>query len=149
MTPDLASLARKFVTLSDELDSVREDIKRCVLNGMDPDPIRPTLARSRPGKAAKAKVSRAAKPKAAKASKPPPQDGAEAKPERYAERMRLARIADEEMVTMLRSQPGMRTGEIRRATEQRPSTLGERLKRLARQGRVERSGGGWAATSPG
>jgi hypothetical protein len=42
----LVDLARRFVTLSEELEQVRDDIRRCVLNGAgDADHRPPTQAR--------------------------------------------------------------------------------------------------------
>jgi hypothetical protein len=152
---NLVALAERLIDLDRKTTEVRAQMKALLLNGADLDPIRPTRAGNQPGKAAKAKpkaepkASRAHKPKAATAAKPQ-QDETEAKPAgSYAERMRLVRIADEEMLALLRTQPGARTGELRRATGQKSSTLGERLKRLARQGLIEKSGEGWSATASG
>jgi hypothetical protein len=156
----LIGLAQRLVELDREATEVRSQMLKALINGAggDPElpnpPTQPAAApaktkRLRAGKpTAEPKASRAHKAKAATAAKPQ-QDEAEAKPSGYAERMRLARIADDEMLALLRTQPGARTGELRRATGQKSSTLGERLKRLARQGPIERTGEGWAATAPG
>jgi predicted transcriptional regulator len=39
---DLVNLARRFVELSDELERVRSEIKRCVMNGSGDEPPHPT-----------------------------------------------------------------------------------------------------------
>jgi hypothetical protein len=61
----LTELARKFVDLSDQLEAVRVEIKRCVLNGGgDPMPNHPPRARA-PTKAAGRKAKQSAKAEAA------------------------------------------------------------------------------------
>jgi hypothetical protein len=47
---DLVELAKRYVSLTAQLVEVRNAIKRCVLNGADPEPpLGPTQARSKPG----------------------------------------------------------------------------------------------------
>jgi hypothetical protein len=60
----LTELARKFVDLSDQLEAVRVEIKRCVLNGGDPMPNHPPRARAST-KAAGRKAKQSAKAEAA------------------------------------------------------------------------------------
>jgi hypothetical protein len=74
---DLLTLAEKYVRLSNKLETVRGEIRNCVLAnglGVDPDPpspVRATPAGNRPGKASKlaskAKPSRAEGPSDARA----------------------------------------------------------------------------------
>jgi hypothetical protein len=145
MSDDLAVLAAA------QLEDTRNAMRLALSNGAaDPAPIRPTgpgaapakPKRARAGKAkAEPKAARSGKAKAAKPAKPPPHGP-------HAERLAKSAVADEKVLTLLRGQPGARTGEIRQVIGAKSSTLSERLRRLARQGRVERSGAGWAATSP-
>jgi hypothetical protein len=125
----LVALARRFVTLSEELDQVRDEIRRCVMNGAGGDSVevRPP---SQPG-AAPAKAKRSS-----------------ARALDRAALMAEAREADEAVLAIVRAHPGVKTGEVRRETKQRASTLSERLRRLVKRGLVERGAdGAWTATA--
>ena len=115
----LVELARRYVTLSDELETVRSEIARAVLNGGGgkPDP-HPTGAQ-RPG----VKGSQSSHPNAAKAAE-----------------------AEETILNLLRERP-MRMVEIMAAMESRQSTTSERLRRLRQRGLVAADSGAWTATA--
>jgi hypothetical protein len=85
---DLVALARRFVSLSDELESVRGEIKHAVLNGGGDaaPPPRPTPARSKPGRSK---------------SSPPAHIAAAAKAER-------------EIVDLLKASPGLKAAQMPR-----------------------------------
>jgi predicted Rossmann fold nucleotide-binding protein DprA/Smf involved in DNA uptake len=124
MADDLTELARQYVSLTAQLQEVRNAIKRCVLNGVDPEPPPgPTSARSKPGQTAKPMKPR-----------PPGRD----------EVMAQAKLDDDAVIAALKNEP-MRLVQLAEATGQKQTTLSNRLKRLAERGLIERSGGGWAA----
>jgi hypothetical protein len=132
------------VALSEELDQVRGEIKRCVLNGAasagGEAAVRPPTAGPKPGATRKAKQTRSVK-RSSKA-KPPSRSG-----DRAAV---LARSAadDEQAIAIIKGQPGVRTGEIARRMKAKNTTCIERLQRLKQKGLV--SGGrseGWIAAA--
>jgi hypothetical protein len=133
MGQDLVELAKQYVSLTAQLEEVRGEIRKCVLNGAGGDIIfRPPTAARRPAKAA-GKTKAKAKP---------------AHPDR-ATVMAVARQAEEAIVALLRQNPGLRTSQIVEGTSsQRSSTVAERLKRLKQKGLVSGGGGeGWTATA--
>jgi hypothetical protein len=115
----LVELARRYVALSDELETIRDGIKRAVLNGARPKENPQSPAR-----------------KGGLKSSPPAHIVAAAQ-------------AEAKILELLREQPGMGTAALARATESRVNTTGERLKRLkARHLITPAEGGGWAASAP-
>jgi hypothetical protein len=147
---ELLALAQRYVELSTQLDTVRDQIRRCVANGVDPDPppiVRPTRAGHRPGKAGKATKTAAkvkhAKPKA----KPKPEPAKPSRDQIWAK----AKADDQQALAFIRAQPGAKAIEIAKATGMRSTSLANRLKRLASKGLIARAGGGrndgWQATA--
>jgi DNA-directed RNA polymerase specialized sigma24 family protein len=122
---DLVELARRYVAASDVLESLRNEIRRAVLNGGGEKPEAPFSRPARPsgGKSTKAQAQ-ARHPNALKAQK-----------------------VDQEIVAMLRDRPGLKTMEIAKAMDSKTSTTVERLRRLTARGQVQRDEqGGWAST---
>lgn len=116
MAEGLVDLARRYVALSDELETVRGEIRRVMLNGAGDAP-RPTQARSKPG---------GQHPNAIKAQK-----------------------IDQRILDLLKAQPGMKVGDLAKATSSKTSTTSERLRRMRERGSVAPAqDGGWAAAPP-
>jgi hypothetical protein len=114
---NLVELVRRFVRLSGELDLTRDAMRRLLLNGAGGPSVNPTPA-GRPG----AKRPQSSHPKALPAVR-----------------------AEETILELLRSSPGLRTAAIAKATAAQRSTTDERLKRLQAKGLVERDDVGWRA----
>lgn len=117
----LVELARQYVSLSYQLDDVRNQIKRAVLNGggdavVTTRPIQP--ARKAGG------------------SKPSP-----------PARIVAAAQAEAKIIELIREKP-LRTSEIARATKSKTNTTIERLKRLRAKGQALSDGGEWRAAAP-
>jgi predicted Rossmann fold nucleotide-binding protein DprA/Smf involved in DNA uptake len=115
----LVELARRYVRLSDELDAVRGEIARAVLNGAGETQNVPFVHAQRRGESA------SLHPNAQAAAK-----------------------AEARILELLKARP-MRTGEIATATEAKINTVTERLKRMKAKGLVERdtASAGWAASA--
>jgi hypothetical protein len=123
---ELVQLAERFVRASAELDAIRNEMRKLLLNGADPNPPRPTRA-ARPG--AKTRPPRQ-HPKTAKAV--------------------AAAKAEAKIVELVRSTPGLSTAAIARATGCGTTTAAGRLKRLRARHLVERDAGeGWRASAGG
>jgi uncharacterized membrane protein len=112
-------LAQRFVRPSGELDLTRDAMRLLLLNGAGGASKNPTPAR-RPG----AKRPQSNRPKPLPAAR-----------------------AEETILALLRSSPGLRTAAIAKATAAQRSTTDERLKRLQAKGLIERddAGVGWRA----
>jgi Bacterial regulatory protein, arsR family len=113
----LLDLARRYVALSEELESGRGEIAREVLNGGGGKPeVRPTLA-ERPG------VKGSRHPNVLKAT-----------------------AAEEKILELLKGKP-LRASEVALALDAKQSTTSERLRRLRRRGlAAPGSSGAWAVT---
>jgi hypothetical protein len=62
--------------------------------------------------------------------------------------LQLAQI-DEKIIGLLKDRPGMKVGELAKATSSKTSTTSERLRRIrARHLVAPVDGGGWSALSP-
>jgi hypothetical protein len=108
-------LAERFVSLSSELEEVRNRMRKALANGSAGEPARarPTAARSkRPGN----------------------------------QKAKAAKTADNAILTLLKEQ-SLGPAAIARATDAKPGTVSDRLRRLANQGLVERGDDGWRAIS--
>lgn len=128
----LVELARRYVACSDELESLREQIKLAVVNGGGDDkPSAPFVEAGRPGRTGSRLQSQ----------------------ESQSQKMILAQEAEERIVELLRRTPGLKTGQIAERTASKTNTVVERLKRLRAKGQVTRGDGredGWsAAAAPG
>lgn len=111
----LVELARKFVRLSDELEAVRGEIARAVLNGAGPQENPPPPVRSSGG----------------------------SHPNAIA-----AKEAEQAIIEVLRSSPGMGTAAVARATDSKVNTTAQRLARLRDRGMIAGGGGGgWTAST--
>jgi hypothetical protein len=131
MAENLVQLAERFLHLSTEIEDVRRAMLACLANSAGPVENPPQPVRRSDGK----------QPSAPKASKP-------THPAR-SDVMAKSAAADDAVLALLRSTPGLRTAKIARATEAKTNTLGQRLQRLSSRGQVQRDdSGGWAATSP-
>jgi hypothetical protein len=117
---DLVTLAKRFVALSEELEAVRGEIRRCVLDGVEEAPVRPPI-------------------KPAGRKHPAGQEHPAAK---------KAAVVEAEIMALLRDKPGTGTAEVARATASKTSTTVERLRRLREKGMVTGGGGeGWTAVA--
>jgi hypothetical protein len=114
----LVELARRYVACNDELEVLRGELRKAVLNGGGtPEAARPTGA-ERPG----VKGSQSSHSKAA--------------------------AAEQAIVELLGKEPGLKTGAIAAATGAPAVTVQDRLRRLRRRGAIAGSGTeGWRATS--
>jgi hypothetical protein len=134
MSDDLVLLAEQYLKTAAQLEAIRRSMSKLLANGSggDPEPLHPPMRPERPG----AKRPRASKP-------PQPLN-------RYAEKMAASAAAYEGIVVLLKNSPeGMKSKQIAEAMGVKASTTAERLRKLAQRGLVERSGGGWSATSQG
>jgi hypothetical protein len=121
MSGDLLVLASKYVALTGEIDDVRRQMLACLTNGAGANPVRPTPAK-RPG----AKGPQPSNPKAIEAAK-----------------------AEEAIVDLLRTKPGLKISELIKSSGAKKSTVAERLRRLKTRGQIASDGaGGWTAASP-
>ena len=114
---DLIDLARRYVALNDELETVRDQIKRAVMNGGADPPKAPFARPARsPGGSQH--------PAAIKAAE-----------------------AEQTIMVLLKDRPGMRTSEIARKTSSKTTAVNPRLQRLRSKGLIERDeANGWAAS---
>jgi hypothetical protein len=115
---DLVELARRFVSLSDELESVRGEIKHAVLNGGGSAAITP-----RPTPARKAGGSKSSHP-----------------------HIKAAAQAEARILELIRDQP-LKTSEIAKATGAKVNTVTERMKRLRDKGMAVSGDSGWRASA--
>jgi predicted Rossmann fold nucleotide-binding protein DprA/Smf involved in DNA uptake len=113
---DLVALARKFVSLNDEIESVREQIKLAVANCWG-------------GKAE------------APFAQPARQSSGGSQPNH----LQAAKEAESQILELLRTRP-MRMAEISASMGAKQVTTGERLKRMKAKGLIEREDGGGAWT---
>ena len=116
----LVELARQYVSLSEQLEGVREQIKLAVLNGGAGD----AAITARPIKPAK-------KAGGAKSSHP---------------HIAAAAQAEARILELIRDQP-LKTSQIASATNSKLNTVGERLKRLRDKGLAVSGDGGWQAVA--
>jgi hypothetical protein len=140
---DLVELAQRYVSLTAQLESVRNQMRKALANGADLLPARPTKPPVSGGRTTKPHKS---KSRAAVRAKRPE---SRPKPSSRDEVMARAVLADEAVMTLVRSRPGVRTGEIARSTQAKSTTTVERLRRLKDKGLI--TGGrneGWTAASP-
>ena len=123
---DLVELARRYVSLSDQLESVRGEIAKAVLNGSGGEPARPTQPARR---ALGGKVQSQESP-----SKP-----------NHLEAAKGSRGGDSHST----GRGSGRKKWPRLATEMhsKQSTMSERLRRLKERHLIERSGEGWAVVA--
>ncbi len=113
---DLVTLARRYVELADELEGVRTEIKKVVMNGAGDHAPRPLSARPA---------------RAPAQAKHPNSVGAEA--------------AEAKIVEVLTATPGMTTGAIATAVGSPTTSTVHRLRRLRSKGMVQGGGNaGWA-----
>ncbi len=110
---DLVDLARRYVALSDELEEVRDQIKRVVLNGSG-DAARPPQppVRRAPG-------GQASHPNTVKAAE-----------------------VENGIVALLKDQPGLTTARIAAAMNAPTTTTVARLNRLKERGEIAGGGAG-------
>lgn len=133
--PDLVQLAEQYVSLTSQLEDVRNAMRLALANGAAGGAVevRPTPGGKQP---AAGKTSKTTQPKQP------------AKPGRAEIRANSA-AQDQAVVSLLKQQPGLRVGQIAAALQANPTTITERMRRLSGKGQVRRDdGGGWAATSP-
>jgi Winged helix-turn-helix DNA-binding len=115
---DLVELARRYVSLSDQLEAVRGEIAKAVLNGgAGEHPVRPMPA-GRPG------GTGSQHPNATRAAE-----------------------AEEKILNVLRATPGLSGTRIAKETGTRVNTTTERERRLESRGPIARDAGagGWTA----
>jgi hypothetical protein len=118
MSGDLRVLAEKYVALTGEIEDVRRAMLACLTNGGGEPPKIPF---SRPARQA----SGGRHPKAVEAAK-----------------------AEEAIVDLLRTKPGLKTSELAKSSGAKKSTVAERLRRLRARGQVTGGGdSGWTAAS--
>lgn len=120
---DLVVLARRFVQLSDELETVRGEIAKAVLNGGG-------------GETPKAPFVRPAR-----------QRSGGSQPHPNAQR---AEVEDAKVIETLRASPGLRNAEIARKVGRKPNTVSQQLSRLELRGLIIRQDsreGGWSASA--
>jgi hypothetical protein len=129
MAEGLVDLARRYVALSDELETVRGEIKRVMLNGG---------GAPEPGVKAKPNPTKPARP--AGGSKP-------TKSARMHPNAKLAAEAEAKIIALLRMTPGMRPSEIAKQMAARPNTTVQRLERMRERGEVQRDDQGAYAAS--
>jgi hypothetical protein len=118
---DLVVLARRYVALSDQLEAVRGEIAKAVLNGGGGEPVRPT----RPARA----------PGGGQSNHPNAQAAAQ---------------EETKIIALLKDQPGLRTTQIAKATESKVNTTTQRLARMRDKGAIIRQEGhdaGWQAAA--
>jgi hypothetical protein len=121
MSGDLRALAEKYVTLSGEIEAVRRAMLSCLTNGAGDDPVRPiSPARQASG------GSQPSHPNAV-----------------------TAQQAEEKIIEVLRSSPGMGTAAVARATASKVNTTTQRLGRTRERGLITRGddGSGWTASA--
>jgi hypothetical protein len=117
---DLLALAAEYVRVSEQLTGIREQIRACVANGVDPNPM-PLRPRKSGAK-----------------SKPPRKDMMAASAEK-----------DTQALEAIKARAGISRAELARALQANPTTLQNRLTKLAQQGLVQRGDDGlWTSTSP-
>ena len=116
---DLVELARRYVSLSDQLETVQGEIKLAVLNGGAGErPAHPTPA-GRPGGTG----SQPSHPNAI-----------------------LAQEAEAKIIEVIKATPGLKTTEIANEMDAKVNTTTQRLQRLRDRGVIERLDGkesGW------
>jgi hypothetical protein len=120
----LIALAKQYVDAAEQLAAIRSEMVRLLANGVgggEEADRHPTLARPKPG--------RASKPKA--------------HPGKHAEMRAASAALDRTTLDLIRAQPGLKTGEIRKALAMKSTTATERMKRLRARGLIEPSGDGW------
>ena len=120
MAEGLVDLARRYVALSDELETVRGEIRRVMLNG---------AGAPEPGVKAKPNPTRPAR--SSGGSKP-------TKSARMHPNAKAAAEAEAEIIALLRTTPGMRPSEIAKQMAARPNTTVQRLERMRERGEVQR-----------
>ena len=121
---DLVTLARKFVDLSDQLEAVRAEIAKAVLNGGGgATPKAPFVKAGRPGRTG----SQSQHPNAI-----------------------LAQQAESQIIELIKTTPGLKTTEIAKETGSKVNTTTQRLARMRERGLITRGdgGSGWAAAAP-
>jgi hypothetical protein len=120
MAENLIQLAERYVRLSGELDATRDAMKRVLMNGGGESlPVRPSSPAAR-----------------------------RAAGQRHPKAIAAAKI-DEKIIGLLKDRPGMKVGDLARATDSKTSTTSERLRRMRERGFVAPAdGGGWSVSAP-
>ena len=117
MAGNLVELARKFVDLSDQLETVRGEIARAVLNCGGGKPEAHPTGAQRSG----VKRSQSSHPNAI-----------------------AAKEAEAQIIEVLRSSPGLGTAAVAKATSSKTNTTAQRLQRMREKGAIIGGGAdGW------
>jgi Winged helix-turn-helix DNA-binding len=120
---ELVTLAADFVRLSSEIEDVRRRMLSALSNGAGAEPpVRPTPA-------ARSGVKKGPQPKHPKVAE--------------------AAKAEAEIISLLRSTPGLKSAEIAKQTKAKRNTTSQRLERMMARGQVQRGDQGAYAASPG
>jgi hypothetical protein len=127
---DLVALAKRYVDLTAEIESVRVQMRAALFKGARHVSADAERADPRPTPAG-------VRPAGKRKPKPPSRETV----------MAASAAADDAVIRTLKRPPRMQLGEIVRAVAGKPTTVQQHLKRLQAKGLVERSGNGWAATS--
>jgi hypothetical protein len=122
MSAELAELATRFVDLSREIESVRDQMKRLLLNG----------ARGAP-----------------EAHPPTPGGREPAKTSKHLDVGANSAAQDARVLELLRSNPNLKTSAIAKTLQVNRGTTGQRMVRLKERGAVTGGGEtGWSVASP-
>jgi len=118
---NLVDLARRYVELADELEGVRTEIKKVVMNGSGDHAPNPLFAAPAP-----ARVHRA-------------RPGATPSTE----------VAEQTIIATLQSRPGLKTSEVAEAVGSPVTSTVHRLRRLREKGTLQGGGNaGWQVAVP-
>ena len=113
----LVELARQYVALSDQLETVRRQIKLAVMNGGEMAKV-PFVRAARPGEKSGSQQAKAI----------------------------AAAAAERKLLDLICQQPGTGTAALARSTGAKVNTSAERLKRMKLRGEVHGGGAvGWTA----
>jgi hypothetical protein len=122
----LVALAKEYVAVAAQLAEVRDQIRRCVLNGADHEPANPTRPPVKVGGKTKARP---------------------AKSRSRAETMEASAALDATVMTLIKDK-AMKSSDIARAAKARLSSTSARLHRLHAKGLIARGdGGAWSVAS--
>ena len=118
MSGDLLALGAKYVALTEEIEAVRRAMLACLTNGAGEHPTRP--------------------PQPARSAGGPSQ----------SQKMAMAAEAEAKILELLKSQPGLGTAAVAKATASKTNTVAQRLQRLRDKGAITGGGNeGWVAAS--
>jgi predicted Rossmann fold nucleotide-binding protein DprA/Smf involved in DNA uptake len=138
---NLVMLAQKLIDLTHDLDATRAAMKRLLLNG---EGEKTDLPFARP-KAKPPPRSAMNSHHDANGAKPVKAHAAKTQPTRE-QTMLTAAKAEEKIVVLLRSTPGMKTIDVARKVGQPPTSTQNRLTRLQHRGLVSRDAERWSAS---